>query len=264
MSHPDSDLVAGLVADIRARAPFRDPGEAAIPDKAAAYAMQAAVVAALAPDHGGVGGRKIAWNWADQIASMSLGEPGVACVLKDMILETGAALSAADYRTFAIEPEIVAVLKSPLAPRDGGHDRASAAAAIGRFRPAFELLDPRATAGQAPPRQLAVLSQNINSRGLVLGGPGLPAEDVDDAFWDGLRSHVTLDGETLLDKTPAWPMHPLDSVAFIANRFNALGQTLAAGEILLLGTHFPPRPTKAPAALRFEAGGLGSVAFSIA
>ncbi|MAS42747.1 MAG: hypothetical protein CML43_06290 [Rhodobacteraceae bacterium] len=258
---PDPELVAALVADIRARAPFRDPGEAAIPDKAAAYAVQAAVVAALAPDHGGIGGRKIAWNWPDQIASQGLGEPAAACVLADMIVPSGVALEAADYRSFAIEPEIAAVLKAPLAPREGGHDRASAAAAVGRFHPAFEFLDPRA--GKAP-RPFAIVAQNINSRGLALGGPGLTPDEVDDGFWTGLRSLVTQDGETILDVTPGWPMHPLDSVAFLANRFNALGQTLAAGETLLLGTHLPPRPIAAPASLRFEAGALGAVAFTLA
>ena len=98
----------------------------------------------------------------------------------------------------------------------------------------------------------------------TLGGPGLTPDEVDDGFWTGLRSLVTQDGETILDVTPGWPMHPLDSVAFLANRFNALGQTLAAGETLLLGTHLPPRPIAAPASLRFEAGALGAVAFTLA
>lgn len=175
-----------------------------------------------------------------------------------MIRESPARLDAAAYRTFAIEPEIAAVLGADLAPRPGGHDRASVAAAVSRLHPAFELLD-RREVGDAGP--LSVIASNVFNAGLVLGGPGLPPAEVDPL---ALRSVVTLDGETLLDRTGAAPMDPLEAAAFLANRFNALGQTLRAGEILLLGAHLPPRAVPGAAKMRFEAGALGAAEFEIA
>ena len=42
-----------------------------------------------------------------------------------------------------------------------------------------------------------------------------------------------------------------------------LGQTLRAGETLLLGAHLPPRAVQGAARMRFELGPLGAVAFEI-
>ncbi len=259
MPMQDPDALAALLAeDISTRRPLRDPGEDGPADLDDAYDVQARVVGRLAPDLGGIGGRKIAWNSPAQLEALGLEEPGAACICRDLIVDSPARLEAPDYLTFAIEPEIAAVLSASLAPQYGGHDRASVAAAVERFIPAFELLDPR-TAGKVPP--MAFLVNNINNRGVVVGGPGVRPSELDHA---ALRSVVTLNGEVALDKEAAAPMDPLEAVAFLANRFNALGHTLEAGEILLLGAHMPVTPVQTPATMRFELGVLGSVEFEIA
>ena len=250
-------LAEALAAEILGNAPFRDPGPEALPDVEAAYAVQAAVVKRLEAARGPVAGRKIAWNSAAQLSALKLTEPGAAVVLGRQVLADGAVLKAADYATFAFEPEIAAVLRAPMAPREGGHDRASAAAATARLHPAFELLDQRGFAGERPE---AALAANVFNVGIVLGGPGLAPEGFDP---DALRSVVTLDDAVLLDKAAAAPMHPLDAVAFLANRFNRLGVTLAAGEVLLLGAHLPPYRHPGTGRLRFACGALGSVALEI-
>lgn len=250
-------LAEALAAEILGNAPFRDPGPEALPDVEAAYAVQAAVVKRLEAARGPVAGRKIAWNSAAQLSALKLTEPGAAVVLGRQVLADGAVLKAADYATFAFEPEIAAVLRAPMAPREGGHDRASAAAATARLHPAFELLDQRGFAGERPE---AALAANVFNVGIVLGGPGLAPEGFDP---DALRSVVTLDDAVLLDKPAAAPMHPLDAVAFLANRFNRLGVTLAAGEVLLLGAHLPPYRHPGTGRLRFACGALGSVALEI-
>ncbi len=259
MPMQDPDALAALLAeDISTRRPFRDPGEDGPADLDEAYDVQTRVVGRLAPGLGGIGGRKIAWNSAAQLEALRLDEPGAACICRDLIVDTGARLRAEDYLTFAIEPEIAAILSAPLAPQQGGHDLNSVAAAVERFVPAFELLDPR-TAGKVPP--IAFLVNNINNRGVVLGGPGVKPSEMDYA---ALRSIVTLNGEVALDKPAAAPMDPLEAVAFLANRFNALGQTLEAGEVLLLGAHMPVTPVQTPATMTFELGVLGSVEFEMA
>lgn len=256
-------LAEALAAEILGNAPFRDPGPEALPDVEAAYAVQAAVVKRLQGARGAVAGRKIAWNSAAQLQALKLAEPGAAVVLGGQVLADGAVLKASDYATFAFEPEIAAVLRAPMAPREGGHDRASAAAAVARLHPAFELLDQRGFAGERPE---AALAANVFNVGLVLGGPGLAPEVLDP---EALRSVVTLqslaetDETVLLDRIAAAPMHPLDAVAFLANRFNRLGVTLAAGEVLLLGAHLPPYRHPGTGRLRFECGALGAVGLEI-
>ena len=54
------------------------------------------------------------------------------------------------------------------------------------------------------------------------------------------------------------------AVAFLAIRFNRLGETLQAGEGLLLGAHLPPYRHAGAGAFRFQLGALGEVAFEIA
>ena len=98
------------------------------------------------------------------------------------------------------------------------------------------------------------------NQGLALGRPGLPPGEVDVS---ALRSHVELNGETILDKENAAPMHPLEAVARIANHLNARGETPGAGEVLLCGTHLPPRRHDGPASLRFDCGALGAVSLDL-
>mgnify|MGYP003631665631 CR=1 FL=1 len=191
----------------------------------------------------------------DDLGAAAPGTLVEAYALQAQVVEK---LAAADFHTFAIEPEICAVLKADLAPRPNGHDRSTVIEAVERLAPAFELLDPRGMGKAAP---FSVLAQNINNRGIVVGGPGLAPHDLDA---EALRSVVTCNGETMLDKAGAAPMDPLSAVAFLANRFNALGQTIRAGEVMLLGAHLPPTPIAAPATMRFELGALGAVEFTIA
>ncbi|MGM0584014.1 MAG: 2-keto-4-pentenoate hydratase [Pseudomonadota bacterium] len=250
MTDPD-DLAAKLAEDIRHRRPFRDLPPEELPDEVAAHEAQARVVARVYGEGEAIGGRKIAWNAPGQVEKMGLSAPGAGVVPRDLIHNAPPVLREADYLSFAIEPEIAAVLKAPLAPREGGHTRASVAAAIDLLAPAFELLDPRGASG---PRPESFIATNINNRGLVLGGPGLPPEAVDAA---ALPSVVTCNGEPWLEKVGAAPMHPLDAAVFLADHFNARGVTLQPGEVLLLGTHMPLRRVSAPARLRFELGALG-------
>ncbi|MEO1460606.1 MAG: hypothetical protein AAFV49_24045, partial [Pseudomonadota bacterium] len=117
-------LASRFAADIAARAPFRHLTTEEAPDLDAAHAIQIETARALAEDRGPLGGRKIAWNTAPQMEQFGMPEPGAARVFASQILGTGARLAAADYATFAMEPEIAAVLKAPLAPVEGGHDPA--------------------------------------------------------------------------------------------------------------------------------------------
>ncbi|HKK35503.1 MAG TPA: hypothetical protein VJ994_04350 [Paracoccaceae bacterium] len=247
-----------LIEEMPARADFRDFGADALPDMDAAYDAQTRVAGALGPKAGGIGGRKIAFNTPEQMQAMGLSEPCAAVVFKDLIRESPARFSEGDFATFTVEPEIAAILCEDMAPRYGGWDAESAHAAVGRFVPAFEILDRRRFEGGRPE---AIVAANVFNAGAVLGGPGKAPGEVD---FSEIRSVVEADGETKVDKVDAAPMDPFAAVAFLANRFNRLGQTPRAGEVMLLGAHLPPTPVSAPARWRFALGPLGEVEFEIA
>ena len=258
MSEGIEAIAETIVADVAARRDFRDWDAAALPDMDAAFAVQAAVVERIAATAGGIGGRKIAWNTAAQMQAMGLSEPGAAVVPKDWIRESPARFSAADFHSFTVEPEIAAVLGADLAPRADGWTAESVRAAIDRLLPAFEILDWRGFAGGRPESAIAA---NVFNAGAVLGGPGAAPAEVDPAE---LRSRVVADGETLVDAVGGAPMDPFEAAAFLAERFNRLGQAPRAGEVLLLGAHKPPTKVEAPARWTFSLGPLGEVAFEIA
>jgi len=260
MTQPDSAMApeiadriaAEIAAEIETRAPFVDRG-AQIPDLAAAYALQDRVRDILAPRHGGIGGRKIAWTAAGQAAAMGLPGPAVSAVLGDGVRHSPAALREGDLRSFFFEPEIAAVLEQDIPPRAGGYAPADLAAMAIRLHPAFELMDRRDCAAPSP---FAAIAGGVFNAGLVLGGPGAPAREV---AHGALRSVVRLGGEVLLDAIGAAPMAPLVAAALIASHASARGETLRAGEILLCGAHLPPRPAPFGTVLHFDLGALGAV-----
>lgn len=249
-------LAAAIAAAVEARAPFEDCSEA-LGDIAAAYDAQDAVRAILAPKLGGVAGRKIAYNGPGQFQALGLAAPAFAPVYAAWIESSPAKRLFADQRAFCFEPEIAAVLGADLPARTDWTE-ASVAAHVSRLHTAFELMD-RRTDGSPPP--MAAIANGVFNTGLAIGGPGRAPAEVEIA---DLRSVVALNGEVILDRTGAAPMHPLAAAAMIANHFGARGETLRAGEILLCGTHLPPMRLAAPGALRFECGALGAVEFELA
>ncbi|MGG7568171.1 hypothetical protein ACQ5SO_18625 [Rhodovulum sp. DZ06] len=245
-------LGAQIAAEAAAKAPFADCSEAlaASPDPlAAAWDVQDAMRAVLAPQRGGVGGRKAAFNGPGQWEALGLPGPAAAPVYAAQVRTSPARIPAADFRAFWFEPEIIAILGAELS--GGGWTAGTVAPHVARLHPGFEVMD-RRTDGNPPP--LAAIANGVFNEGMVIGGPGLPPGDVEVG---ALHSRVTLDGEVILDRTGAAPMHPLEAVARLANHFNARGEALAAGEALLCGAHLPPRMHVGPGVLRFDCGALG-------
>lgn len=252
MTDETSTPAARIAAQIDARADFVDCG-AALADIDAAYDAQDAVRAILGPRRGGLAGRKIAWNGPGQADALGLPGPAIAPLYGALVQASPATLTTADWSTFFFEPEIAAVLGTDIAPRPEGYAPGDMAPLIARLHPAFELMDRRRADNPAP---FAAIANGVFNEGLVLGGPGAAPGDVDVA---GLHSTVRLNGDVILSKTGAAPMHPYEAAARIATHASARGETLRVGDILLCGTHLPPQAEPGPATLEFDLGPLGSV-----
>lgn len=245
-----------IVQEIKAATPFAAHGTEPPRDLAAGYRLQDKVAQRLGgdPAFGAVAGWKIAANSADLMARFGLDEPVSGRVFEGQNHGSPATLTAKDYRQFALEPEIAAVMGATLAPQDAPFDAATVQAAVDRFVPSMELLDMRDV--NLPQVHLPdVTAQNISNVGAVTGGPGVAPGDLD---LEGLRMTLTVDGEIRHDVTGAAPQHPLEAVAWLANHLAARGLSLEAGQIVLCGTHSPILYHDGSGEIVVEMSGLGN------
>ncbi len=261
----DQALIARIVADIAAHAPFEPYADQIPDDFAAAYDIQDKVVAMLQAQgiRSAPCGYKLAANSRLLMAHFAIDEPAVGRMFSDQKWDSPARLSANDYRSLLIEPEIMAVIGTDMTPRPGGHDRDSAGAGIDRYLPAIELVDTR-DAILPEARLASIVAQNVTTEGLISGGPGLAPQDVD---IDTLAVSVAVDGQVVAQTTGTAPQHPLDAVSWLANHLLGRGGLLKAGDIVMCGTHLPPMPVPGPAQgvghVLVDMGPLGQVEFSI-
>ncbi|MEM7544450.1 MAG: hypothetical protein AAF367_02855 [Pseudomonadota bacterium] len=250
-----SSIAEKIAADLIEHEPFRALEDAQAGPEIG-YGVQLEMLPIVAKAKGGIGGRKIAWNTPALMEKFGLKVPGAAHIFADDICRGDANLKLGDYMNFMMEPEFAAILAVDLAPRAGGWDRDNAADAISHFTVAFELLDRR----NGPAEHAAsIIANNIFNAGICYDPEGsIKPRDLDP---EALTTVVNHDGNAILNKKGAAPMHPLDSVAFLANHFNAHGITPKAGEILMCGSHMPLYPMDAPGELTMRVEGVGEVSF---
>lgn len=248
--------IAELIAeDILEHRPFRALEDENAPPEAG-YAVQFELPPIISKVKGVVAGRKIAWNAPALMEKFGLKEPAAGHVFCDDLCRGDANLTLADYENFMMEPEIVAILAVDLAPRAGGWDRESAAAAVSHFTVAFELLDRRGAASTHP---ASMIANNIFNAGLCYDTEnGVKPQDLDPSKLVTIVEH---DEKEILNAVGAAPQHPLDAVAFLANHFNAHGVTPKAGEVLLCGAHMPLYPVEHTGKLTMRIEGMGEVSF---
>jgi len=257
LMNTEDTFTTRIVHHIRSAAAF-DPLPATPPrDMAAAYALQDGVAGALVNDgaYGAVAGWKIAANSKALLARFKLDEPCSGRVFSAQRRDSPAVLQAQDYRQFALEPEIAAVMGETLRPQDAPFDTARVMGAVARFIPSMELLDMRGCDMGAVHLPDAI-AQNISNAGAVLGGPGIAADRLDPAT---VRTTLRVNGELRHDVTGAAPQHPLEAVTWLANHLAARGLTLEPGQVVLCGTHSPIWYHEGKGTFELEMSGLGTV-----
>jgi 2-keto-4-pentenoate hydratase len=260
MSDPQQahSLADRITADLLAQAPHQPHGRELGSDLAAAYQVQDAVIARLLREgsRGAITGYKVAMNSAHLLARYGLSEP-VSARIFSAHRHAGATidLSLRRFRQFAFEPEIAAIIGRTIAPRVGGHDRASIAPMIDRLVPALELLDQRdiVMANATAPDAIA---QNIGNAGIAIGGPGVAV-----AAYEALEitTQVLFDGQEVASVVRGMPQHPLDVVSWMANHLAARGLSIEAGMVILCGTHTPIQYPVGVNRIEVRMSGLGAV-----
>jgi len=258
---PDKGLITQITDDIASHAPFDPYADQITGTLDAAYDIQDQVAAMLQARgiRAAPCGYKLAMNAQHLMAHFGLDGPCFGRLFSDQKWQSPAKLLACNYRSLLIEAEIMAVMAQDLSPRAGGHDRASAEAAVARYLPAIELVDSRDL--EIPKARLySVVAQNITTEGVVVGGPGLAPDELDVA---NLPVSLTFDGQVVAETKGTPPQHPGDALAALANHLGARGGMLKAGDVVICGTHVPPPSIGAAGHVVADMGPLGTVEFTI-
>ena len=256
-----NDLISQIADDIESHSAFREFEGQIEADFDSAYNTQDRVVAELIKrgTRASICGYKIALNAESLMKHFSVSEPISGHLFEDQRHLSSATLSPDNYRSLLIEPEIAAVMGRDLKMGNGKHDRDSVLPAIAMFVPAFELVDTRDA--HIPDLQLTTaIAQNITNEGLVVGGPGILPHDL---AVDDLDVIISFDDTPIAELKGAAPQHPLDAVAWLANQLERRGKRLEAGQVVLCGSHMPPKSVGTAKHIHAEMGAVGIVEFTI-
>jgi 2-keto-4-pentenoate hydratase len=179
--------------------------------------------------------------------------PLVGYLLESGRVEPGGSVSLDGWANPRLEPEIAVHMAADL---DGSASRDDALAAIGGVGPAMELVDPDPDASDPEP----VLAANIFQRHVVLGpvAEGAPLDDV--------SARVLRDGEEVASADDATEAtgDPVDLVLHVARTLAAVGERLAAGEVVICGSVVPALEIAPGESLEVVLDPLGSVTISFA
>jgi 2-keto-4-pentenoate hydratase len=254
MSQLDDEECASQIAAHRTSAAKLD-GHALgrlTPDEAAGYAVQRRVGELLSLNgSGAIAGYKLGMTSPALLAAFGLVEPLYG------LMHRGGRLSARDPllastapRALALECEVAITLKSDLGHRATPYDAEAIASAIRSFHVAIEVVENRFASleGVSP---WTIVADGVLHRAYALG-PG-----VETAPGGVLRGEVRLNGVRLTGGTSdaLWHGGPIEALAWLANKLNAGGHQLCAGDIILCGSLGP--------AAWLTAGSIGDVIASI-
>ena len=235
------------------------PDELRPRDAADAYAFQAA---GLELSSGRLAGFKIGATSRKAQDYLGLGEPFYGCVTDDGILDSPAVLRAAEFNFCLIEPEFAVRLGADLKPRDAAFSRAEVAAAVAAVHAAFEVVTSAYGEAWVEAGALALIADNGAHGRLVLG----PAS----ADWRGLdlaAQEVSVARNGAVEGTGRGANalgHPLDALAWLANRAVLDGRGLKAGDVVSTGVVTPFLYAEPGDTFVADFGPLGEVRLGVA
>lgn len=248
---------AALVAQIEGGLAFEAPDPPLTLDEA--YDVQDTVLRRLEPRRGPRGGWKVAVTAAPLQQLLGVDHPLGGQIHVGQIRSDGEALPAARFLTPAIECEVVARIGTDVP--DGDHDAASIAAFVEAVIPSFEIIDPRG-ANLPSIGGAGLVADRCACEGAVLGPAVTDWSSVDLA---ACEVELEFNGEVVDRGVTGTAMgHPFNGLAWVANHAASRGDRLRAGDIVLTGAVFAPRPVSAGDRFTYRIAGLGEVSASLA
>ena len=219
----DPDAVARRLVAAHKGASALPHLDAQAPDRAAAFAVQDATVAAL----GAVGGWKVGAPGPAQ-------EPNCAPLPARGIKATGANLLGPPWHMRGVEVEVAVRLRHDLVAVNGEPDARTVRAAVGAVLPAVEVVETR-LAGWRDSGPLAQLADLQSHGALILGEPSSMA--VDDLDLRTVQAYLAFDGQPVASTYGANPAADIwRLVGWLAWHCAQRGQPLRAGQVITTGS----------------------------
>lgn len=192
---------------------------------------------------------------------MNIHEPAFGEVFDSMVFRDHAELKRDDFVEPGVETEIAVTLAHDLPASDAPFTRESVREAVGAVMISIELVDAR----YRDYRELdtpTMAADNFFNAAVVLGTPVTDWQNFDLA---GAEASIQLNGSELGRGSGSMIMgHPLEALAWLANRLSERDRHLKSGEFVTLGSVIPTHWVSTGDHIYHEIPGLGSVSIRLA
>lgn len=210
---------------------------------------------------GSLVGYKIGCTTPVMQAYMNIHEPSYGEVFDSTVHHNHADLVFADFVNPGVETEIAVTLATDMPARSEPYTRESVRDAVGAAMISIELVEAR----YRDYRELdtpTMAADNFFNAAVVLGDPVTDWQGIDLAAAEGT---ILLNGELLGTGLGSLIMgHPLEALAWLANRLAERGRHLKAGEFITLGSVIATHWVSQGDRIDHSIPGLGSVSISFA
>ena len=227
-----------------------------------AYVVQREFQRHISEERGAIAGYKLAYTTAALQEANGVSDPCLGIILEDNIHLSPSTLKADDYVQLALECEVAVRLGTDLVPSGAPYDRGRVSEAVESLTAAFELVDIRRTPGMDPKVQFITgVAANIFNAGVVLGEPVANWRDLD---LQAAYGSMTINGEMVGDGHGSDVMgHPLEPLAWLANKLAEQGLGLTAGMVIITGSIVSPKPVKPGDTASIMIEGLGGAELKV-
>lgn len=227
-----------------------------------AYLIQREFQSHVSEDQGAIAGYKLAYTTKVLQDSVGVSDPVLGIMLEDNIRHSPSILTASDFYQLALECEVGVRLGADLGPGGAPYDRGTVSEAVESLMPAFEVVDIRRTPGMDPMKGFITgVAANIFNAGVVLGAPVTNWRDLD---LEAAYGSMSINDEMVGDGHGSDVMgHPLEPLAWLANKLAEQGLGLSAGMVIITGSIVSPKPVKPGDTASITIEGLGSAELTV-
>lgn len=253
-------LAFTLAEGRRSKKPMDVAAATANLSEADAYKVQFAVHDIMAGAGDKVAGWKVALTLPHQYEPMKLSGPVFAAIYQSGIRQSGAAFEPGWPIKPGIEPELVARMAKDAPAGGAPYTADSIRGHVATLYCGMELVDNRYVdvGKMSGPARIA---DNVLQAACVIG---TELKDWPKLDFPNLKGRSTLDDKELAHGPGSAVMgSALISLAWLANRLNAHGKQLKAGDVVLTGSVHPPAFLPGKGVAKTEFVGLGSTSITI-